>query len=243
MWNSPKNPDISYNENLIYIWVWFLKIQITNPTVWQSNQYLYKSFLPAPKPRSPLEYRVLLSQTLHKHSWTQHKWTEVEKNSQMRVPTIGPGTQLGLKQNVASLITAHQFGGEAASSDISLPQAHPQAHTESCLSSIYKTHQKPPQNPLCSSYLRFSVFMHALCSHLQECIDRALPSINLNLNHSLMPQQQDENTAVLSRQHHWLTCCSCRWGMQAGGRHWWISPKQNILFWYFLWNSAFSSAL
>lgn len=145
MWNSPKNPDISYNENLIYIWVWFLKIQLTNPTVWQSNQYLYKSFLPAPRPRSPLEYRVLLSQSLHKHSWTQHKWTEVQKNSQMRVATTGPGAQLGLKQNVASLITTHQSGGETAPSDISLLQAHPQTHTESFLSSWSLCLQKPPK--------------------------------------------------------------------------------------------------
>lgn len=57
MWNSPKNPDISYNQNLIYLWVWFLKIQLTNPTVWKSNQYLHQSFLPAPNPRIPLQYK------------------------------------------------------------------------------------------------------------------------------------------------------------------------------------------
>lgn len=48
-------------------------------------------------------------------------------------------------------------------------------------------YKNPPT--LCSSYPRFSVFMHVLCRYLQECIHRALPSIVLNLNHSLMPQQ------------------------------------------------------
>lgn len=139
-----------------------LKIQVTNSTVWQSNQYLHKSFLPARKPRSPLEYRVLLSQTLHKHSWTQQGWTEVEKNSQMSVATTGPVAQLRLKQNVARLIT-HQFGGETASSYISLPQAHPQAHTESCLSSWSLILQNTPK--LCSSSPGLSLFMHALCSY------------------------------------------------------------------------------
>lgn len=105
----------------------------------------------------------------------------------MSVATTGPVAQLGLKQNVTSLITTHQFGGETASSYISLPQAHPQAHTESCLSSLLLFLQKPPR--LCSSCPRFSIFMYVLCTYLQECIHRALLPVALNLNHSLMPQQ------------------------------------------------------
>lgn len=121
-----------------------LKIQLTNPPVWQSNQYLHKSFLPTPKPRSPLEYWVLLFQTLHKHSWTQHRQTEVEKNSQMSVATNGPVAQLAHKQNVARLKPRHQFGGETASSYF-LCHRHIHKHTQSLFSPadhcFYKSHQ------------------------------------------------------------------------------------------------------
>lgn len=115
----------------------------------------------------------------------------MEKNSQISAATTGPVAQLGLQQNVASLITTCQFGGETASSYISLPQAHTQASTgtstESCLSRWSLFLQNPPT--LCSSYPGFSMFMHSLCSYLQECIHRAILSIALHLNHSPMPQQ------------------------------------------------------
>lgn len=153
-----------------------LKIQLTNPTVWQSNQYLRKSFLPTPKPSCPLEYRVLLFQTLHKHSWTQHRWTEVEKNSQMSVATTGPVAQLGHKQNVARLIHnktpvwrwncffLHFFATGTCTS----------THRVSSLQLITVSTKA---TTLCCRYPRFSVFMHALCSCLQECIHRSHLSI------------------------------------------------------------------
>lgn len=75
---------------------------------------------------------------------------------------------------------------------LSLPQAHPQAHTESLLSSWSLFLQKPPT--LCSTYPRFS--MHALCSYLQECIHRSLLSITwTSITHSCH-SRQDENTAT-----------------------------------------------
>lgn len=185
MRNSPKNPDINYNQNLIYIWVWFLKIHLTNPTVWQSNQYLHKSFLPAPKPRSPLEYSSTVSDTAQTRLNTaqmnrggkeftdecSHYWPISAAGSQAKCGKPRDNTRVW-RWNCFFL---HFFATGTSTG------------TKSCLSSWALFLQNPPT--LCSSYPRFSMFMHALCSYLQECTHRALLSIALNLNHSLIPQQ------------------------------------------------------
>lgn len=187
MWNSPKNPDISYNQNLIYLWVWFLKIQLTNPTVWKSIQYLHQSFLPAPNPRIPLQYK---SPTVSDTAQTQLNTAQANRGGKEFTdecshywPSSTAGTQAKCDKphnNTPvwrwNCFFLHFFA-----------TGTPQAHTESCLSSWSLFLQNPPR--LHSSCPRFPMFLHALCTYLQECIHRALLPVALNLNHSLMPQQ------------------------------------------------------